>query len=388
MNIEELKEQLILKDKEISLLLNYCKDLKNLQNSDHNFNEMIILLNELSSILKENAIYQQYINDSVGHLYESEEVNMINNDYISELKLLIKWFSDKNIEYEYELTNKNNEYNDMVINIEELLNDKNKEIDELNDIIHGKDINYSNLCTLVKKNKDETNTIMENYEEEISQLHESIQNNYTMIYELNEIIKNKENELNLLNDQLNNTQCNIINYNKLFKNNNKYIVELENVKNELTNLNINKDLEIYKLHNEILNNEQLIADLQNEEDEEFTNPLYINETEEEIKLLKLKIDKYENELKNKDYKIVMQQVENNNLSMQNNQKQQTIDELNIVNSHYFEMIQNIKNFITETQQSNYFIFNPTKIVESIILLFNDNICYDFSYKNINMVNRC
>jgi hypothetical protein len=381
MNIEELKQQLILKDKEISLLLNYCRELKNLQNQDSNFNEMIILLNELSSILKENAIYQKYIS-------EYDEVNMINSDYISDLKLLIKWFSDKNNQYEIELNNKNNEYDDMIINIQQLLNDKNNEIDELNNIIHSKDVNYNNLCTLVKKNKDENNLLTENYEDEIFQLHQSIQNNYNMINELNKIIKSKDHELSLSNDQLNNTECNIINYEKLLKNNNKYIVELENVKTELTNLNINKELEIYKLHNEILNNEQLINDLQDEQDEEFTNPLYIDETEEEIKLLKLKIDKYENELKNKDYKIVMNQIEITNLSMQNNQKQQSIDELNIVNSHYFEMIQNIKNFIIETQKSNYFIFNPTKIVESMILLFNDNICYDFSYKNTNMVNRC
>lgn len=377
MDVEELKNQIQLKDKEISLLLTYCQDLK--KNTDSvNFDEMIDLLNELSRTLKENSMYQEYINQS--HINNALN-DSLNDDYIQELKLLIDWFKNQNEQYKVELLNKNNELKDMVDMMEQLFLDKEKDIDELTKVINLKNMNYYNVCDSLKSKQNELIQVSENYENEIFELHQTIQTNYNLINQLNDLIKTKDAELNLLNTTVSENQNLTLKYDKYVKDINEQVLKLKDQmmklkdsKNELINAGIDKDVEIYKLHHELLEKERLIdeqlqmIDEKNqiidelENDEIFINPLYIDEKE----------------------------VENAELKAQLEQQKLKNEELIKTNKQQLELINNIKIFIDDSKKSSFFIFNPSKTVESIVSLFNDNIYFnEFGYKNhINLINRC
>jgi hypothetical protein len=367
MDIElQLRQELSLKEKEISLILEHCRELQR-QDSHVNFNEMIKLLNELEHSLKENVLYQEYIT-------HCEQENNLNTDYIIQLKLLINWFNDQNQVFKNELSCKTEELSDLLINMEQILIEKDQEIKHLNDVIFCKNDNI-------------------------------------------EIINNKLNLLNKENEETNNhlIEANLTIYNqeKMISNNNKYILQLEYAKTDLYDSNLDKDVEIYKVYADITDKERIIETLQHEKDEilndeVFINPLYVDELEEEMTTLKNKLSEQTEELsllrakvlshgqqiKDKDMQLIMSRVEINNLDLQYKNSQNKIDELYLINSYYIELITNIKNFISETQQSTYIpLFNPVRILENLITLFYEKLGCDqnenikIQYKK-NCSNRC
>jgi hypothetical protein len=373
MDIEvQLRQELSLKEKEISLILEHYRELQLKDSfSINNFNEMIKLLNELEYTLKENALYQEYVSH-----YEKE--NNLNTDYIIQLKQLINWFNDQNQLYKNELSCKNEELNDLLINMEQILIEKDQEIKHLNDVVYGKNDNI-------------------------------------------EIVNNKLKSLNKENEETNNhlIEANLTIYNqeKMISNNNKYILQLEYAKTDLYDSNLDKDVEIYKLYADMTEKERIIETLMNEcemlkqkleNEEEVINPLYVEELEneiitlknnlskesEEINLLHSKVSSYEQQIKDKDIYLTMSHVEINNLELKNKNCQNKIDELYLINSYYIELITNIKNFISETQQSTYIpLFNPVRILENLIKLFYEKLGCDqneiikIQYKK-NCLNRC
>lgn len=390
MEMEELKNQIQLKDKEISLLLTYCNDIKKTSEHCTDFNEMIDLLKELSKILKENLIYQEYINQS-----QNDELQNDSFDYIKELKLLIEWFKNQNEQYQVELINKNNELKEMVDMMDQLFLEKEKDIEDLTKVINLKNMNYYNVCDSLKTKQNELTHMSENYENEIFELHQNIQNNYNLINQLNDLIKTKDAELKLLNDTILENQNLTIKYDKYIKDMNGQLLKLKDTKTELINIGIDRDVEIYKLYNELSEKEHLIEEkdiIIQEKDiiiEEKNS--VINEKDIVIEQKNQVINELENdEIFINPLYIDEKEIENAELRAQLQQHKFKIDELNKTNKQQLELINNIKIFIDDSKKSSFFIFNPGKTVESIVSLFNDNIYFnEFGYKNhINLINRC
>jgi len=301
MNIElQLREELLLKNKEISLLLTHCKKL---QDDEVNFNEMNKLLYELEETLKENVLYQQYI------IHYNEE-----NEY-NPLKLIIQWYKNEHLKYQLALTNKDDEIVNILDNMEEILINKDKEIKHLEDLLQCKDVTIDIINNKLKEDQQA--------------------------------------EINLLNEQLIDTNFVVYNHEKLIKTQQKYTQQLEYDKNNLNDLVIDKDVELYNLYTE----EEHLRDE-----------------------LKEEVNKYEEELKANE-KL---NVENKNLNKQ-------IEELTTLNKQYIDLISNIQIFISEAQESKYIpLFNPIRIMDNIITLFNRNLCCDFEVKKnyIQTCNRC
>lgn len=235
MDIELLKEELFLKDKEISLLLARCKE--NVTNPDFSG-----IINDLSVLLKEKPEYK-------------------NESDISKIKNLINLITIQHNTYKNELLNKDNQVTDILKNMEEIISEKDKEIASLQNKIYSKDYNCNIITDNLKlslKNKEEEIVA---YEDELYELYNTIENNTKNIQSNIDLLEQKNTEITQLNEHLIDANFVIYNHDKMIKNLNKYISQLEYDKTDLNDTIIDKDVEIYKLYQDIDN---INADKNNE----------------------------------------------------------------------------------------------------------------------------
>ena len=146
--LKEAEQDLVLKDKEISLLINHCDTLIQQSNT-------LKLLNDFDTILDENKYLYDYIDDlSIASKKDQnnlsikqDEISTLNN-HIKEQRDLIVKLNNELVDLNFVIYNQNLSRNEEMINplylcereeeIEQLkmqLNDKNKEILKLQSVI-------------------------------------------------------------------------------------------------------------------------------------------------------------------------------------------------------------------------------------------------------------
>ncbi len=323
MDIELLKDELFLKNKEISLLLARCKENITVPNLKETIDDLSLLL---------------------GENIESNESD------ISKIKILMNLVKVQHNNYKTELLNKDNQITDILKNMEEIVEEKDKEIELLQKKIYSKDYNYNIITDNLKqahKNKQDEIIV---YKHELDELYNTIEKNTKNIESNIDLLEQKNNEITQLNEHLIDANFVIYNHDKMIKNLNKYINQLEYDRTDLNDAIIDKDVEIYKLYQDIDNTN---ADKNNE--------------------------------------IEMYKCEMNNLELKNNNLKNEIDELKIYNYNCLDLISKIKKFINEYQESNFPLFNPIRILENLISLYHEKLfCGDefIIYEYKKSCNRC
>ncbi len=159
-------------------------------------------------------------------------------------------------------------------------------------------------------------------------------------------------------------------------NNTENIININNKEQEhLTKLLQCKDNEINILNDKILINKKFIK-----EQEE----LIIKQNDELIDLNFIiynhnnNINDLQVQIEDRDREILQLNQQMTNIVSDKNKE---IEELKMLNDHYVKLIEEIKMFIANIQQSQYIpLFNPARIVDNLMIIFKEKIlCQDKDY---------
>lgn len=167
---------------------------------------------------------------------------------------------------------------------------------------------------------------------------------------------------------------------------NKWLYEyVDQLKKELQEYKVNME-EIISVHDkeqQHLNNLIHIKD-----DTLLTNKSYMKQQDDLIskqndELIDLNFIIYNQNKELYDYEHTKEEIEllkNHHKELNHNydKLKKECDETQALNAHYCSLIEEIKTFICNTQKSQYIpLFNPSKIVENLMILFNEKIlCSD------------